>query len=99
LHESVTKEKSDEISLIEAKNEANNELLASFSTKSSGISAIVTQYPSRAKVSISLYLKVHSLSYATNEISGLGGKDTLENISYGFIKPSIQFQIHPHSSP
>ncbi len=41
LHESVAKEKLDEISLIEAENEANNELLASFSTKSSGISVIL----------------------------------------------------------
>ena len=40
LHDSVAKEKSGEISLIEAENEANNELLARFSTKSSGISAI-----------------------------------------------------------
>jgi len=47
----VAKEKSGEISLIEAENEANNELLASFSTKSSGISAIFTRHPNRAKVS------------------------------------------------
>ncbi len=51
LHDSVAKEKSGEISLIEAKNEANNELLASFSTKSSGISAIFARHLSRAKVS------------------------------------------------
>ncbi len=37
LHESVAKEISDEIPLIEAGNEANNELLASFPTKSSGV--------------------------------------------------------------
>ena len=57
LHESVSKEKSDEISLIEAENEANNALLTSFSTKSSGISAIFTRYPSRANVSIYFFLK------------------------------------------
>ena len=52
LHESVAKEKSEEISLIEAGNEANNELLASFPTKSSGISTIFTRHPTRAKVSL-----------------------------------------------
>ena len=52
LHVSVTKEKSDETPLIEAGNEANNGLLASFPTKSSGVSAIFTRHPSRAKVSI-----------------------------------------------
>ncbi len=52
LHESVTKEKSGEISLIEAGNEANNELLASFLTKSSGISIIFIRHLIRAKVSI-----------------------------------------------
>ena len=51
MHESVAKEISDEIALIEAGNEANNGLLASFPTKSSGISAIFTRHPSRAKVS------------------------------------------------
>ena len=51
-HDWVTKQKSDEISLIKAENEDNNELLASFSTKSSGISAIFTRHPSRAKVSV-----------------------------------------------
>jgi len=51
LYESVTKEKSGEISLIEAGNEANNELLASFLTKSSGISTIFTRHLIRAKVS------------------------------------------------
>jgi len=45
----VAKEKSDKISLIAAENEANNELLASFSTISSGILAIFTRYSSRAK--------------------------------------------------
>ena len=44
--------KSGEISLIEAENEANNELLASFSTKSCGISAIFTRHPNREKVSL-----------------------------------------------
>ena len=52
MHESVAKEKSAEILLIEAENEANNELLASFPTKSSEISAIFTRHPTRAKVSI-----------------------------------------------
>ncbi len=52
LHESVAKEISDVIPLIEAGNEANNELLASFLTKSSAISAIFIRHPSRAKVSI-----------------------------------------------
>jgi len=51
----VTKQKSDEISLIEAENEDNNELLASFSTKSSGISAIFTRHPNRAKVSSNIF--------------------------------------------
>ena len=41
LHESVVKEKSEEISLIGAGNEANNQLLASFPTKSSGVSTIL----------------------------------------------------------
>ncbi len=52
LHESVAKEKPDEISLIEAENEANNALLVSFSTKSGGISVIFTRHPIRAKVSV-----------------------------------------------
>ncbi len=51
LHESVAKEKPDEISLIEAKNEANNTLLAKFSTKSSRISAICTSRMTSKKVS------------------------------------------------
>jgi len=54
LHESVAKEKQGEISLIEAGNEANNELLASFPTKSSGITTVFTRHPTRAKVSISI---------------------------------------------
>jgi len=49
----VAKEKQGEISLIEAGNEANNELLARFPTKSSEISAVFTRHPSRAKVSTS----------------------------------------------
>ena len=52
LHELVEKEKLSEISLIEAGNEANNELLVSFSTKNNGISIIFTRHPTRAKVSI-----------------------------------------------
>ena len=40
--------------LIEAKNEANNRLLASFSTKSSEILAVFTRHLIRAKVSIYL---------------------------------------------
>jgi hypothetical protein len=51
LHESVAKEKSGEFSLIEAENEANNRLLASFLTKSSGFSTIFTRHLIRAKVS------------------------------------------------
>ena len=51
LHESVAKEKLGEILLIEAENEANNGLLASFSTKSSEISTIFTRHSTRAKVS------------------------------------------------
>jgi len=47
----MAKEKSDETPLIEAKSEANNGLLASFSTKSSGVSTIYTRHPSCAKVS------------------------------------------------
>ncbi len=53
----MAKEKSGEILLIEAENEANNWLLASFSTKSSEISTIFTRHPTRVKVSIS-YLEV-----------------------------------------
>ena len=52
MHELVAKEISDEIPLIEAGNEANDGLLASFPTKSSGISAIFTRHPSRARVSV-----------------------------------------------
>ncbi len=51
-HNSVAKEKSVEISLIEAGNEANNGLLASFPTKSSEISTIFTRHLSYAEVSI-----------------------------------------------
>ncbi len=51
LHESMAKEKWSEILLIEAENEANNELLASFSTKSSEILVIFTRHLIRAKVS------------------------------------------------
>ncbi len=51
FHELVEKEKLSEISLIEAENEANNELLASFSTKNRGISIIFTHHPTRAKSS------------------------------------------------
>jgi hypothetical protein len=47
----VAKEKAAKISLIEAENEANNELLASFPTKSSGNLAIFTRHLTRAKVS------------------------------------------------
>jgi hypothetical protein len=47
----VAKEKAAKISLIEAENEDNNELLASFSTKSSGNLAIFTRHLIRAKVS------------------------------------------------
>ncbi len=52
LHESVAKENSGEVSLIEAENEANNGLLANFLTKSSGISTIFTRHLIRAKVSL-----------------------------------------------
>ncbi len=52
LHKSVAKEKLGEILLIEAENEANNGLLASFPTKSSEISIIFTRHSTRAKVSI-----------------------------------------------
>ncbi len=51
LHESVAKEKMSNILLIEAENEANNGLLASFSTKSSEILDIFTRHLIRAKVS------------------------------------------------
>ena len=61
LYESVAKEKSEEISLIEAGNEANNELLASFPTKSSGVSTIFTRHPTRAKVSKCLYFNKQSV--------------------------------------
>ena len=67
LHESVAKEKLDEISLIEAGNEANNELLASFPTKSSGISTIFTRHPTPAKVSI-YYLPLLTLRSTTLEL-------------------------------
>ena len=59
LHESVAKEKSAETLLIEAGNEANNELLASFPTKSSEISAIFTRHPARAKVSSYIKRRLH----------------------------------------
>jgi len=52
LHDSVPKEKQDEISLIETGNEANNALLAIFPTKSSGISVVFTRHPSHTKVSV-----------------------------------------------
>jgi hypothetical protein len=48
----VVKDKSAKVPLIKAENEANNELLASFSTKSSGSLAIFTRHLTRAKVSI-----------------------------------------------
>ncbi len=51
LHEPVAKEKWAKISLVEAENEANNELLASFSTKSSEFLVIFTRHLVRAKVS------------------------------------------------
>ncbi len=51
LHESVAKEKWTEILLIEAGNEANNGLLASFPTKSSEILVIFTRHLIRVKVS------------------------------------------------
>ncbi len=51
LHESVANEKWAKILLIEARNEANNELLASFSTKSSEILVIFTRHLIRAKAS------------------------------------------------
>jgi hypothetical protein len=47
----VAKEKWTKILLIEADNEANNWLLASFPTKSSEISVIFTRHLIRAKVS------------------------------------------------
>jgi len=49
----VAKEKWSKILLIEAENEANNELLASFSTKSSEFLVIFTRHLIRAKVSFS----------------------------------------------
>ena len=52
LHESVAKEKWSKILLIEAGNEANNELLASFSTKSSEFLVIFTRHLIRVKVSV-----------------------------------------------
>ncbi len=52
FHESVAKEKWPKILLIEAENEDNNELLASFSTKSSEFLVIFTRHLIRAKVSI-----------------------------------------------
>ncbi|MEE9445811.1 MAG: hypothetical protein V3V19_09125 [Cocleimonas sp.] len=55
LHESVTKEKWAKFLLIEAGNEANNWLLASFPTKSSEILVIFTSHLTRAKVSISIF--------------------------------------------
>ncbi len=48
----MAKEKSADISLIEAENETNNGLLVSFPTKSSGISVIFIRHPTRAKASI-----------------------------------------------
>ena len=57
LHESVAKEKSGGILLIEAENEANNWLLASFSTKSSEISTLYARHPTRTKVSSYVFHK------------------------------------------
>ncbi len=73
LHESVTKEKSGEISLIEAGNEANNELLASFLTKSSGVSTIFTRHLIRAKVSTYIFelLPFMIEAYARDVDSGI----------------------------
>jgi len=48
----VAKEKWAKILLIEAENEANNGLLASFSTKSSEILVIFTRHLVLAKVSL-----------------------------------------------
>jgi hypothetical protein len=45
----VVKEKSAKVSLIEARNEAKNELLASFSTKSSGNLAFFTRHLTHAR--------------------------------------------------
>lgn len=54
LHESVAKEKWTKFLLIEAGNEANNGLLASFPTKSSENLVIFTRHLIRAKVSDSI---------------------------------------------
>ena len=64
LHESVAKEKMTKILLIEAENEANNELLANFSTKSSEILAVFIRHLIRAKVSsyISFWFTVTDLT-------------------------------------
>ncbi len=51
----MAKEKQANILLIEAENEANNGLLASFSTKSCEILVIFTRHLIRAKVSIYAY--------------------------------------------
>jgi len=67
----MAKEKSGETPLIEAKNEANNRLLASFSTKSSGISTIFTRHPTRARSQIirTHYRSALSLRSPTNLVT------------------------------
>jgi len=71
LHESVVKEKSEEISLIGAGNEANNQLLASFPTKSSGVSTIllVIRLVQRSQPTIVTESKPENKSFRPNAIS------------------------------
>ncbi len=57
-----------EILLIEAENEANKGLLASFSTKSSEISILFTRQPTRAKVSVALMIERLGLSKYLDEV-------------------------------
>ena len=66
----MVKEIPDEIPLIEAESEANNGLLASLPTKCSGISAIFTHHPSRAKVS-TLMNTVHTCQKEEKEVSSV----------------------------
>ncbi|MEE9445780.1 MAG: hypothetical protein V3V19_08965 [Cocleimonas sp.] len=56
LHELVAKEKSADISLIEAKNELDNGFLASFPWKRCGILVIFARHLTCATVSISMNL-------------------------------------------
>lgn len=70
----MEKEKCDEILPIEAGNVANSKLLASFPTKSRGISAIFTRHLFRAKVSNILFALKNTPFQYIDYCDGLGVK-------------------------